>query len=304
MEGEYILDEVEGKAAESRPVRKETLFGGGGGGGGSGGGVILNPYQEDVLIFDNSTQKIALALQSTELTNNTSINITKDKWFLYGTFTERDDPYRVRFQIVKMVDKTLASIIGSATSSDAKSIAKVELETTFASFDITGFAISRNLWEILRIVPLNYVTNLNTNTQEYTVTVFYNRVEFTLLQLAANMGGFISILSAVYFVLFGSQRVNPWGIVQRYILKNVPAPPTVYTSSYNNLEKGYLSPDHQFVNDYFTSIPQDVLPIQYSMTDTLLTEDSQIRRLRHDLKAEVQMTIAHERYERIEIIFK
>ncbi|PKY50861.1 hypothetical protein RhiirA4_272642 [Rhizophagus irregularis] len=65
---------------------------------------ILNPYQKGVgLVFDNSTQKIALALWSTEKANNTQFNITKDEWFFYGTFTERDNPYRVRFQIVKML---------------------------------------------------------------------------------------------------------------------------------------------------------------------------------------------------------
>lgn len=42
------------------------------------------------------------------------------------------------------------AIFGDATSSDVKSNAKVAIETTFASFDLTGFAISPNLWEILR----------------------------------------------------------------------------------------------------------------------------------------------------------
>ncbi|RIA84719.1 hypothetical protein C1645_742126 [Glomus cerebriforme] len=51
--------------------------------------TILNPYQETGLIFDNSTQKIALGLWSIESANNTAINITKDEWFLYGTFTEK-----------------------------------------------------------------------------------------------------------------------------------------------------------------------------------------------------------------------
>ncbi|CAB5089420.1 unnamed protein product [Rhizophagus irregularis] len=211
---------------------------------------ILNPYQkDDGLVFDNSTQKIALALWSTEKANNT------DEWFFYGTFTERDNPYRVRFQIVKMPSISYiyfkreehynisrsGAIFGDATSSDVKSNAKVAIETTFASFDLTGFAISPNLWEILRIVPSKYVTNPGTNTQEYPVSVVYNRVEFTLLQLAANMGG-------------------------------VPTVPPVYMPSINdNLEKGYR---RLYCTRWLT--------YKY------------IQRIRHELRAEVQLTIARE----------
>ncbi|RIA91166.1 hypothetical protein C1645_768197, partial [Glomus cerebriforme] len=103
------------------------------------------------------------------------------------------------------------------------------------------------------------------------------------------MGGFISILSALYFVLFGSQKVNPWGIVQRYILKSVPAPSNQSYSD-NNLEKGTLSQsqtyssqtNNQVTDDYITpNMPQDVSPTQSSMTDTLHTEDSPIQKIRH-----------------------
>ncbi|GBC05924.1 hypothetical protein RclHR1_06500006 [Rhizophagus clarus] len=285
---------------------------------------ILNPYQkDDGLIFDNSTQKIALALWSTENANNTQFNITKDEWFLYGTFTEWDNPYRVRFQIVKMPSISYiyfkreeyynisrsGAIFGDTTSSDVKSNSKVEIETIFASFDLTGFAISPNLWEILRIVPSKYVTNPDTNTQEYPVTVYFNRIEFTLLQLAANMGGFVSILSAIYFVLFGSQRVNPWGIVQRHILKSVPAPPPVYMPSVDdNLEKGYLQLSQTFPNNG----PQPTSELDHSVLNRQVAEDYidptpqgglstqipispyDIQRIRNELRGEVQLTIARE----------
>ncbi|RIA84720.1 hypothetical protein C1645_783517 [Glomus cerebriforme] len=115
------------------------------------------------------------------------------------------------------------------------------------------------------------------------------------------MGGFISILSALYLVLFGSKKVNPWGIVQRYIFKSRPMPPDQSYSD-NNLEKGTLSQSHtysgngpqtnnQFTDDYIMPIPQDASPIQSSMTDTY----SSIQQIRHELKAEVQSTIARER---------
>ncbi|CAG8564501.1 23887_t:CDS:2, partial [Racocetra persica] len=37
---------------------------------------------------------------------------------------------------------------------------------------------------------------------------WYDRVEFTLFQLTANMGGFLSVLSVIYLVQFGSRRIN------------------------------------------------------------------------------------------------
>ncbi|CAG8503398.1 11054_t:CDS:2 [Cetraspora pellucida] len=80
----------------------------------------------------------------------------------------------------------------------------------FTSFNIAGFAISNHLWELFRIIPANYVNNPRINSQEYPVQLWYCRVEFTLLQLAANMGGFLSALSVIYFTLFGSQKMNPW----------------------------------------------------------------------------------------------
>jgi hypothetical protein len=42
------------------------------------------------------------------------------------------------------------AIFGDVSSSNVKSNAKVVIDTTFTSFDLTGFAISPNLWEILR----------------------------------------------------------------------------------------------------------------------------------------------------------
>ncbi|CAI2167542.1 2396_t:CDS:10 [Funneliformis geosporum] len=343
---------------------------------------IFNPYQklngsygDNALYFDNSTQKVALALWANENANNTLGAITQERWFFFGIFAERDDPTKVKFQIVKMpsisyvyfrrierydVVRSDAITGGGSVASELKPDAKVEFDTTFSSFSLPGFIISPNLWEIIRIIPSNYVLNPEFNKQEYPVTIYYNRVEFTLLQLAANMGGFVSILSAAYFILFGSRRVNPWGLVQRHILKNVPAPPPVYVPTVKpysektqDLEKGPMEfqsqPEdqnndiyqpatsrpyvheldlpvqnvsrHQVTGDHYTPMqhmqqnttesispiypvypigpqgsqipPPPISPRGLTVLEQDM-DDPRIQRIRHELKAEVQITIARE----------
>ncbi|CAG8796109.1 36629_t:CDS:2, partial [Racocetra persica] len=196
---------------------------------------ILNtsrPFNEshgvNPLVFDNSTQKIAIVLWSSKLANNTKLGMTEDHWFMFGTFTESEDYRYIKFQIVKMpsisylyfkriekygIDNNDILTGGTTGQTIQKS---VELDKTFTSFAIAGFALSPNLWGLFRIIPEEYVKNVKINAQEYPVEHWNDRIEFTLFQLTANMGGFLSVLSIIYLVLFGSRRINPWGIVQRH----------------------------------------------------------------------------------------
>ncbi|RHZ50418.1 hypothetical protein Glove_499g53 [Diversispora epigaea] len=326
---------------------------------------ILNPSQQfnqsygvEPLVFDNDTQKIAIALWASEKANNTLGSITADRWFFFGTFTENEDPTQVRFQIVKMpsisylyfkrIERYEAlrsdAIIGTGIDGNTNPHpdAVVEYETTFTSFDISGFALNASLWELLRIIPMGYETDSVTNTQKYPVQLRINLIDFTLLQMAANMGGFISILSATYFILFGSRRVNPWGVVQRYILKNTPTPPAMYTptvTSFSDVkyktnedypqtgknidvtQSSATSPttprSHQRTDSEIDDLPlQNVNRYQvgssadrkspedqlhqeyvqrYSQAPTATDlDDPRILRIRHELRAEVQRTIANE----------
>jgi hypothetical protein len=75
------------------------------------------------------------------------------------------------------------------------------------------------------LVPV--LKDTETNRQVYPVELWYNRVEFTLLQLTANMGGFVSILSALYLLLFGTRRVESSGGVQRYVSNTVSLVPFI-----------------------------------------------------------------------------
>ncbi|CAG8444655.1 3445_t:CDS:2, partial [Dentiscutata heterogama] len=305
---------------------------------------IFNPNNgsPDVnsLAFDNSTQKIALALWSSEAANNTLGAITQDRWFFFGTFNEFEDPTFVKFQIVKMpaisyiyfnrIEKYDVSkadaITGGGTNSGTQthSGATIVYETTFTSFAIEGFKIDSHLWVLFRIIPSNYVTNTKTNSQEYPVEIWFNRVEFSLFQLIANMGGLISIFSVVYFFLLGSWK----------ILKSVPPPPEFYTfTSKPYIENSNIRPQHDngtnFSNNSLrhgsgtglslsdvqthketrVSVPsQPDIPqspeqrvhreymeryIEPSSSSSDM-DDPRIQKLRNDLRAEVQRTIANE----------
>ncbi|CAJ0759661.1 16879_t:CDS:2, partial [Entrophospora sp. SA101] len=191
---------------------------------------IFNPsqkvngsYGEDPLLFNEKTQKVNFALWSSENANNTLGAITADRWFFYGIFNEQEDPTKVRFQIVKMPSISYLyytrteiynglrsdAIIGgvttsnggtaisntgkSSTSNSSKKLVAINLETKFTSFDISGFGISPNLWELFRVIP-----EYSENNDGYQVNFLCNRIEFTLLQLAANMGGSLPVYSQLY----------------------------------------------------------------------------------------------------------
>ncbi|CAG8663024.1 568_t:CDS:2 [Cetraspora pellucida] len=300
---------------------------------------ILNPTKPvngssgvDPLEFDNSTQKIALALWSSEAANNTLGAITQDRWFFFGIFNELEDPTIEKYDVVKT-----DAITGGGTSSGIQTRpgvgANILYEPAFTSFAIEGFQVDSHLWVLFRIIPSNYVTNAKTNTQEYPVEIWYSRVEFSLFQLAANMGGFVSILSAAYFILLGSRRVNPWGVVQRYILKSVPPPPEFgefaskpyaensnIHSQYENVDNfssnsfhrasgtGYPPFDTQKHQEMGMAVPSQ-FDIPQSPEQQLHREymeryieplpspdmdDPRIQKIRNELKAEVQRTIANE----------
>ncbi|RKP05995.1 hypothetical protein THASP1DRAFT_25604 [Thamnocephalis sphaerospora] len=59
----------------------------------------------------------------------------------------------------------------------------------------------------------------NGGTDGYNVETRTARYSFTLLDLLSSLGGAISLLLAVYALLFGQRRVRPWGIVQKNVLR-------------------------------------------------------------------------------------
>ncbi|CAG8654752.1 1301_t:CDS:2, partial [Ambispora gerdemannii] len=165
-----------------------------------------------------------------------------------------------------------APIIGGSMGDTAyDSTSDVELTKLFTTSKLPGFEVGPNLWCIFRIIPQIHNFDKSTFTQTYHVEVSYKRIEFPFLQLAANMGGFVSLLSALYFFLLGSKRLDPWGAVQRYILKSIPPPPTV--SPYTNTLNKNQQISYRYGNAYRS------IGISYY--------DPQVKRLRKELRAEM-----------------
>ncbi|CAG8606380.1 2233_t:CDS:2 [Ambispora gerdemannii] len=269
---------------------------------------IFDPQRETKvgkkpLKFSNSTQKIALALYSSLKTNNTLGAITIDKWAYYGVFTEKEDPLNVNFQIVhlpsisslyfnrmekKQVVRSAPIIGGSMGDTAYDSTSDVGLTTLFTTSRISGFDVGPDLWCIFRIIPQAHNFDKSTFTQSYLVDVSYKRIEFPFLQLAANMGGFVSLLSALYFFLLGSKRLDPWGAVQRYVLKSVPPLPTEFP------DPDTLNKNQQISYQYSKTCQS---PDTQSHSINMFTEndynDPQVQLLRKELRAEMQ-TIAND----------
>ncbi|CAG8573400.1 8728_t:CDS:2 [Gigaspora margarita] len=284
-------------------------------------GHILNPsrpfnksFGVNPLVFDNSTQKIVIALWSDEKTNNTKLNITQDRWFTYGTFAEIEDPKYTKFQLVKMPSlsylyvtriesyNVIETDVITGGGTGQKPGAMVQYDEKFTSFDLAGFAISDHLWELFRIIPSNYQNNTQLNLQEYPVNLRYFRVEFTFLQLAANMGGFLSVLSALYLTLFGSRKINPWGIVQRYILNIVPSIPESYfpiTKPYSLCSDVNTKNNDIDLNQIYSSSSsiETCSKSSLSSIEQILIEnmdESRIQMIKCELRAELQKIIENE----------
>ncbi|RKP08282.1 hypothetical protein THASP1DRAFT_29915 [Thamnocephalis sphaerospora] len=58
------------------------------------------------------------------------------------------------------------------------------------------------------------------NSDQFLMLVAEDTPAFTLLAAIGNLGGTLVLCLAAYAVLLGSNRLRPWGIVQRHILRN------------------------------------------------------------------------------------
>ncbi|CAG8836765.1 11193_t:CDS:1, partial [Racocetra persica] len=57
----------------------------------------------------------------------------------------------------------------------------------------------------------------------YEVTVNRERLHFTIYDLLPTIGGFIGMLFLIYRLLWGDNRLNPFGIFQKHIFRSIPA---------------------------------------------------------------------------------
>ncbi|CAG8505649.1 5195_t:CDS:2, partial [Racocetra fulgida] len=67
----------------------------------------------------------------------------------------------------------------------------------------------------------------------YEVTVNRERLHFTIYDLLPTIGGFIGMLFLIYRLLWGDNRLNPFGIFQKHIFRSIPS------ISFNHFGNGY-----------------------------------------------------------------
>ncbi|RKP07850.1 hypothetical protein THASP1DRAFT_30348 [Thamnocephalis sphaerospora] len=90
--------------------------------------------------------------------------------------------------------------------------------TVYTAHTVSSILSVNARWLSIEIVPFNPAAD--TAADKYTVETVHARDNFTALDLAGTMGGAISLVLAAFAFLFGQRRMRPWGVVQKYLLRN------------------------------------------------------------------------------------
>ncbi|CAG8467240.1 5007_t:CDS:2 [Racocetra fulgida] len=167
------------------------------------------------------------------------------------------------------------AITGGGTSSGTQTQpgANIIYETSFTSFALEGFQIDSHLWVLFRIIPSNYVTNARTNSQEYPVDIWYNRS----VPPPPEFGSFASKPYAE------NSNAHP----QYELLQHTSGKESPLFNTQMHQEMGMMqSPEQQLHREY---MERYIEPLPSPDLD-----DPKLQKIRNELKAEVQRTIANE----------
>ncbi|KXS10402.1 hypothetical protein M427DRAFT_483054 [Gonapodya prolifera JEL478] len=164
--------------------------------------------------------------------NSTDIRFTNPQWLLLGKpFILDKNPSVLSFDFDAMLSPVVANAPFTRTDTSQSGGTQISLSWRARSQQVyDGFAdYGRNVWAIIRMNPDLSVSNVATTTsgsikvESYTVTTASGTYSFTLPNFIGTFGGVATGSFALYIVLFGTQKMNPWGLMQRWFFsKSTP----------------------------------------------------------------------------------
>ncbi|KAJ3335555.1 hypothetical protein HDU93_005064 [Gonapodya sp. JEL0774] len=222
---------------------------------------LFNPSKTFNFDPATGVERVVLVATSDQLTNvsqeNTaSISFTSPQWILIGKvdITSSSGPLMILLVKSNLSNRTWYSqpytldATPTVLSFDFDWLmspavvntpfTRIEVETGGApQVDLTwktksqqlydGFANSPNIWALIRLYPDLSKSNIVATTkglkvESYSVETQNGTYSFTFPNFIGTFGGVATGSFALYIVLFGSAKINPWGVMQRWFFKSTP----------------------------------------------------------------------------------
>ncbi|CAG8477959.1 870_t:CDS:2 [Dentiscutata erythropus] len=217
--------------------------------------ILAPPFT--AMFSPNMTEEMTIHLYSNEST--TSITSTR-RWVQFGIFWPwmGQDPYLVRPDFFNLPSETLFSFSRKELYRlDGK--LQITYDVSPARRALPVFTNDTKKWGEIHIRP-DYEPTLG----GYEVTVSREREYFTIYDLLPTFGGCIGMLFLIYKLLWGDNRLNPFGLFQKYIFRSIPR--------INHFSNGYGLYSNAIILDHIEK-PQSVAIKLSNKGFTKMSED-------------------------------
>ncbi|KAF0539361.1 Glyoxylate/hydroxypyruvate reductase [Gigaspora margarita] len=205
--------------------------------------ILTPPYT--AMFTPNLTEEMTIHLYSNETV--TSISSIR-RWVQFGIFWPwmGQDPYLVRPDFFNLPSETLFTFSRKELYKlDGKLLITYDVSPARRALPI--FTNNTKKWGEIHIRP-DYEPALG----GYEITVSREHEHFTIYDLLPTFGGCIGILFLIYKLLWGDNRLNPFGLFQKFIFRSIPK---IFINHFSN---GYDLNSNIIVLDHIEK-PQSVI---------------------------------------------